>query len=67
MSDSPRQRLLATLTEYHEGLGVESMSEQALLAETEGDEDVLREALERLEKQGEVYQPSDNHYRRTGA
>lgn len=67
MSDSPRQRLLATLTEYHEGLGANSVAEQDLLKDTEGDEETLREALERLEKQGEVYQPSDNHYRRTGA
>jgi len=61
----PRQRLLATLTEYHEELGAESVAEQDLLMDTEGDEDTLRAELERLVRWGEVYQPHENHYRRT--
>jgi len=67
VDDGPRQRLLATLDEYHEELGAHQVETEALLTETEGDEDTLREELERLEKEGEVYQPAPDVYRRTGA
>lgn len=67
VDNGPRQRLLATLDEYHEELGANSVKRSDLLEETTGDVDTLREELERLEKKGEVYQPSESFYRRTGA
>ncbi|AGM11780.1 hypothetical protein M201_gp03 [Haloarcula californiae tailed virus 2] len=67
VGDSPRQRLLGTLSEYHDELGADQVEREALLEETEGDEDTLREELERLEREGEVYQPAPDVFCRTGA
>lgn len=67
VDEGPRQRLLATLREYHEGLGAPSVAEDDLLTETQGDRATLREELAVLEKRGEVYQPSANQYRITDA
>jgi len=64
--DGPRQRLLATLDEYQQERQANMVAVQVLMAETEGDEATLHEELERLEQQGEVYQPEVGHYRRTG-
>jgi hypothetical protein len=67
VADGPRQRLLATLDEYQQERQANMVAVQVLVAETEGDEATLHEELDRLERQGEVYQPEVGHYRRTGA
>jgi len=67
VDDGPRKRLLATLREYHEELGADQVEREALLEETEGDEATLLEELERLEQQGEVYQPAPDTFRITSA
>lgn len=63
----PRQRLLATLDEFHHELDANMVKRSDLLDETEGDVDTLLEELNRLEQEGEVYQPDESFYRRTGA
>jgi hypothetical protein len=66
VADGPRQRLLATLEEHHRECQANMVAVQVLVAETEGDEATLHAELERLEQQGEVYQPEVGHYRLTG-
>lgn len=67
VQEGPRQRLLATLREYHHELGAHQVEEDALLEETPGDRATLREELAVLERQGEVYQPQPTVYRLTSA
>lgn len=62
---SPRQRLLETLRHYHEDLHANEVAVSDLLAETEGDVDTLRQELERLERQGFVYERTQGYVRRT--
>jgi len=62
---TPEQRLLDTLLEYHQELGSPEVAQGDLLAGTTGDEDRLLAALERLERQGEVYRPAPDHIRAT--
>jgi hypothetical protein len=62
----PRQRLLATLSEYHAN-GTDVVAVADVLANTMGDVATLRRELERLEQRGAVYQPTTGCYRRTEA
>lgn len=62
VAEGPRKRLRRTLREYHEELGADQVKEDALLSETLGDRNTLREELAELERRGEVYQPHPNLY-----
>lgn len=66
VADSPEQRVLETLREYHEELHANEVATQDLLDETAGEQATLRQALAELERRGEVYQPDPEHYRITG-
>lgn len=63
---APRERVLAMMDEYHQEQRGDTVPLADILEQTPGTEPTVLEAVERLEREGEVYQAQDSEYRRTG-
>ena len=63
---APRERVLEMMDEYHQEAREDTVPLAEILEQTPGAEPTVLEAVERLEREGEVYQPKDGEYRRTG-
>ncbi len=68
---SPRQRVLAVMDEYHQEQREDYVPREALFQGTQADQGTVNEAIERLLREGEIYAVGDGEreaqrYRRTG-
>lgn len=64
--ESPRRRVLTMMDEYHQEAREDTVPMEAIESGTPGSTATVHEAVERLLREGEIYESGDGEFRRTG-